>query len=147
MINCTGKAATETRPCPFLESTLLQNPKIQKNTPLSKTSTISQPAAAAATKPAAKDYDDLFDDDDDDAALMDEGLSDTKSPVKKTAIDQDDADDEDFLMPATGRIRNRGAILDDENSMGERRLAGLRVSEVLFAFCGHTHGNKWLFKE
>lgn len=78
-------------------------------------------AAAAATKPAAKDYDDLFDDDDDDAALMDEGLSDTKSPVKKPPVDQEDADDDDFLMPATGRIRNRGAILDDENSMGERR--------------------------
>lgn len=89
---------------------------------------MSQPVAAA-TKPAAKDYDDLFDDDD-DAALMDEGLSDTKSPVKKTAVDQDDADDEDFLMPATGRIRNR-AILDDENSMGERRLAG----SSFFFFC------------
>lgn len=88
---------------------------------------MSQPAAAA-TKPAAKDYDDLFDDDD-DAALMDEGQSDTTSPVKKTAVDRDDADDEDFLMPATGRIRNRGAILDDENSMGEGRLAGFKVSE------------------
>lgn len=81
-------------------------------------------AAAAATKPAAKDYDALFDDDDDDdAELMDEGLSDTKSPVKKAAVDQEE--DEDFLMPSTGRIRNRGAILDDENSMGERGLAGL----------------------
>lgn len=84
--------------------------------------------AAAATKPAAKDYDDLFDDDDD--ALMDEGLSETKSPVKKTAAaaDLDDLDDDDFLMPATGRVRNRGAILDDDNSMGEERLAGLEAS-------------------
>lgn len=93
---------------------------------------MSQPAAVA-TKPAAKDYDDLFDDDDDDGALMDEGLSDTRSPVKKTAAaaEQDDVDDEDFLIPSTGRIRNRGAILDDENSMGEKR--------VLFAIYAQTH--------
>lgn len=102
---------------------------------------MSQPAAAtAATKPATKDYNDLFDDDDDDAALMDEGLSDTKSPVKKTAVDHDDVDEDDFLMPATGRIRNRGAILDDENSMGERR------GSCFFTGCGQTHGNKRLFK-
>lgn len=49
---------------------------------------------------------------------MDEGLSDTNSPVKK-AVAGDDDDDDDFLMPATGRVRNRGAILDDENSLGE----------------------------
>uniref|UniRef100_A0A669ES71 WD repeat and HMG-box DNA-binding protein 1 n=1 Tax=Oreochromis niloticus TaxID=8128 RepID=A0A669ES71_ORENI len=64
------------------------------------------------TKPA-KDYDDLFDDDDD--RLMDEGLSDTKSPAKK-AVGWDD-DDDDFLVPATGRVKNRGAFLDDENSL------------------------------
>lgn len=46
---------------------------------------------------------------------MDEGLSDTNSPVKR-----DDEDDEDDVrLPATGRGRNRGAILDDENSLGE----------------------------
>lgn len=73
----------------------------------------------APTKPPAKEYDDLFDDDDD--ALMDEGLSDTKSPVKKAITGEDDVDDDDdFLMPATGRVRNRGVILDDENSQGER---------------------------
>lgn len=77
---------------------------------------MSQPAP---TKPQAKEYDDLFDDDDDDA-LMDEGLSDTKSPVKKAVTGEDDVDDDDFLMPATGRVRNRGAILDDENSLGEK---------------------------
>uniref|UniRef100_A0A3Q1EC10 WD repeat and HMG-box DNA-binding protein 1 n=1 Tax=Acanthochromis polyacanthus TaxID=80966 RepID=A0A3Q1EC10_9TELE len=68
-----------------------------------------------------KDYDDLFDDDDD--RLMDEGLSNTNSPVKKPAAADDD-DDDDFLMPATGRVRNRGAILDDENSLdtGSLRL-------------------------
>lgn len=77
--------------------------------------------APAAKKPA-RDYDDLFDDDDDDR-VMDEGLSDTNSPVKKavTGNDDDDDDDDDFLMPATGRVRNRGAMLDDENSLGERK--------------------------
>ncbi|KAM9860393.1 WD repeat and HMG-box DNA-binding protein 1 [Aulostomus maculatus] len=67
-------------------------------------------------KKATQDYDDLFDDDDD--RLMDEGLSDTNSPAKKpVAGNDDDDDDDDFLMPATGRVRNRGAILDDENSL------------------------------
>lgn len=66
---------------------------------------------------AAEDYDDLFDDDD-DGRLMDEGLSDgNNSPVKKPG---DDEDDDDCLMPATGRPRNRGAVLDDELSLGER---------------------------
>ncbi|KAK1891071.1 WD repeat and HMG-box DNA-binding protein 1 [Dissostichus eleginoides] len=68
---------------------------------------------ATVTKPA-KDYDALFDDDDDDR-VMDEGQSDTNSPVKKP-ITGDDDDDDDFLMPATGRVRSR-AILDDENSL------------------------------
>lgn len=67
-----------------------------------------------AAKNPAKDYDDLFDDDDD--RLMDEGLSDTKSPAKK-AVGWDD-DDDDFLVPATGRVKNRGVFLDDENSLG-----------------------------
>lgn len=74
--------------------------------------TFQQPAAKAPVK----DYDDLFDDDDDDR-VMDEGLSDTRSPVKKAAAGDDD--DDDFFMPATGRARNRGVILDDENSLGE----------------------------
>lgn len=72
----------------------------------------------AASKKSAKDYDDLFDDDDDDDdRVMDEGLSDTHSPVKKAAVGDEDGDD--FFMPATGRVRNRGVILDDENSLGE----------------------------
>lgn len=75
-------------------------------------------------QPAAKQtgeyYDDLFDDDDGDTA-MDEGLSDTRSPVKKAVVGDDD--DDDFFVPATGRVRNRGAILDDENSLGEPRKA------------------------
>uniref|UniRef100_A0A671VSC9 WD repeat and HMG-box DNA-binding protein 1 n=1 Tax=Sparus aurata TaxID=8175 RepID=A0A671VSC9_SPAAU len=81
------------------------------------TSTTTTEEAPAAKKPA-KDYDDLFDDDDDDR-VMDEGLSDTNSPVKKAVTGNDDDDDDDFLMPATGRVRNRGAILDDENSLGD----------------------------
>ncbi|KAM3876748.1 WD repeat and HMG-box DNA-binding protein 1 [Diretmus argenteus] len=77
-------------------------------------------AAAKTTKPqapaskAAKDYDDLFDDDDD--RLMDEGLSDANSPAKNAALGNDDDDDDD-LVPATGRVRNREAFLDDENSL------------------------------
>ncbi|XP_029284624.1 WD repeat and HMG-box DNA-binding protein 1 isoform X1 [Cottoperca gobio] len=80
------------------------------------TSTTTTTKQAAVKKPA-RDYDDLFDDDDDDR-LIDEGLSDTNSPVKKpVGRDDDDDDDDDFLMPATGRARNRGAILDDEHSL------------------------------
>ncbi|XP_028999751.1 WD repeat and HMG-box DNA-binding protein 1 isoform X2 [Betta splendens] len=71
-------------------------------------------SAKAPVKKPANDFDGLFDDDDD--RLMDEGLSDTNSPVKKP-VAADDEDDDDFLMPATGRVRNRGAILDDENSV------------------------------
>ncbi|KAM8894853.1 WD repeat and HMG-box DNA-binding protein 1 isoform 2-T2 [Spinachia spinachia] len=74
--------------------------------------------SAPSTKPAkkaAEDYDDLFDDDDD--RLMDEGLGDNNSPVKKPVAGDNDEDDDDCLMPATGRPRNRGAILDDELSL------------------------------
>ncbi|XP_074522917.1 WD repeat and HMG-box DNA-binding protein 1 isoform X1 [Halichoeres trimaculatus] len=80
-----------------------------------------EPTQQAAAKKAAKEYDDLFDDDDD--RLMDEGLSETNSPVKKPVTGDDDDDDDD-LMPSTGRVRNRGAILDDENSLdtGSLRL-------------------------
>lgn len=70
-----------------------------------------------ASKKAAQDYDDLFDEDDDEDRVMDEGLSDTRSPVKKAAVG--DEDDDDFFVPATGRVRNRGAFLDDDNSLGE----------------------------
>lgn len=105
---------------------------------ISKLSPDSQQAAA---KNPARDFDDLFDGDDD--RLMDEGLSDTNSPVKKAAAVEDD-DDDDFLVPATGRARNRGGILDDENSLGERRegLMGAKCwtqqvvnKEVSSAFC------------
>ncbi|XP_054468160.1 WD repeat and HMG-box DNA-binding protein 1 [Anoplopoma fimbria] len=81
----------------------------------SSTSTSTSTNKQATAKKPGKDYDALFDDDDDDR-VMDEGLSDTNSPVKKPVAGDDD-DDDDFLMPATGRVRNRGAILDDENSM------------------------------
>ncbi|XP_076594786.1 WD repeat and HMG-box DNA-binding protein 1 isoform X2 [Chaetodon auriga] len=92
-------------------------------------STSSTSSTKAPTKTAAKDYDDLFDDDDD--RLMDEGLSDTNSPVKKpaAAAAADDEDDDDFLMPATGRVRNREAILDDENS---RDTGSLRLGQDKF---------------
>ncbi|KAM9766045.1 WD repeat and HMG-box DNA-binding protein 1 isoform 2-T2 [Menidia menidia] len=66
-------------------------------------------------KKVTKDYDDLFDDDDDEGK-MDEGLS---SPVRKPVAreEEEEEEEEDFPMPSTGRVRNRGAILDDENSM------------------------------
>ncbi|KAM4630148.1 WD repeat and HMG-box DNA-binding protein 1 [Polymixia lowei] len=80
------------------------------------TSNSSTKTTKAPASKEAKEYDDLFDDDDD--RLMDEGLSDTHSPVKKPIVgDNDDDDDDDDLMPATGRVRNRGAFLDDENSL------------------------------
>uniref|UniRef100_A0A8C2E368 WD repeat and HMG-box DNA-binding protein 1 n=1 Tax=Cyprinus carpio TaxID=7962 RepID=A0A8C2E368_CYPCA len=61
------------------------------------------------------DYDDLFDEDDDRG--LDEGMSDSRSPVKKPIMEEDDDDDD--LMPATGRPRNRGSFLDDDdNSQG-----------------------------
>ncbi|XP_030580806.1 WD repeat and HMG-box DNA-binding protein 1 isoform X2 [Archocentrus centrarchus] len=78
------------------------------------TSTTDTVSTKVSAKKPTKDYDDLFDDDDD--RLMDEGLSDTNSPAKK-AVGGDDEDDDDFLMPATGRVKNRGAFLDDENSL------------------------------
>ncbi|XP_045889351.1 WD repeat and HMG-box DNA-binding protein 1 [Micropterus dolomieu] len=93
------------------------------STSITNTSTTKAPV-----KKPAKDYDDLFDDDDDDR-LMDEGLSDTNSPVKKPVAGDDDDDDDDFLMPATGRVRNRGAILDDENS---RDTGSLRLGQDRF---------------
>ncbi|KAK2919879.1 WD repeat and HMG-box DNA-binding protein 1 [Channa argus] len=78
-------------------------------------STSDTSATKAPANKSTKDYDDLFDDDDD--RLMDEGLSDTNSPVKKPVAGHEEDDDDDILMPATGRVRNRGAILDDENSL------------------------------
>ncbi|KAJ8341132.1 hypothetical protein SKAU_G00334230 [Synaphobranchus kaupii] len=61
----------------------------------------------------ADDYDDLFDGDED--GTLEENLSENRSPVKNPVAEDDDDDD---LMPATGRLRNRGAFLDDdENSL------------------------------
>uniref|UniRef100_H2MZK2 WD repeat and HMG-box DNA-binding protein 1 n=1 Tax=Oryzias latipes TaxID=8090 RepID=H2MZK2_ORYLA len=78
---------------------------------------------SAPTKKPAKDFNDLFDDDDDDQ-LMDEGLSDSHSPARKPATR--DEDDDDLVIPSTGRVKNRGAILDDENSLD---TASLRFGE------------------
>ncbi|KAI1895287.1 hypothetical protein AGOR_G00104740 [Albula goreensis] len=59
-----------------------------------------------------RSYDDLFDGDED--GLLEENMSETRSPAKNPVDD----DDDDDLMPATGRPRNRGAFLDDdENSL------------------------------
>ncbi|XP_077569756.1 WD repeat and HMG-box DNA-binding protein 1 [Stigmatopora nigra] len=68
-------------------------------------------------------YEALFDDDDDDQVL-DEGWDYDKSPPKKAVIgnNKDEEDDDDFIIPATGRVRNRGAILDDENSLDSGSL-------------------------
>ncbi|CAL8351541.1 unnamed protein product [Merluccius merluccius] len=64
----------------------------------------------------ANDYDDLFDEDDD--RVMDEGLSESHSPAKHPVVGgDDDDDDDDDLMPTTGRAKNRGSFLDDENSL------------------------------
>ncbi|XP_056135096.1 WD repeat and HMG-box DNA-binding protein 1 [Lampris incognitus] len=79
---------------------------------LSTSSTISSKTTKAPVAKEAKAYDDLFDEEDD--RVMDEGQSDANSPVKNPAVGDDDDDDD--LMPATGRIRNRGTFLDDDNS-------------------------------
>uniref|UniRef100_A0A3P9KCK3 WD repeat and HMG-box DNA-binding protein 1 n=1 Tax=Oryzias latipes TaxID=8090 RepID=A0A3P9KCK3_ORYLA len=79
----------------------------------------------------AKDFNDLFDDDDDDDQLMDEGLSDSHSPARKPATR--DEDDDDLVIPSTGRVKNRGAILDDENSLdkpGDEEDAGRALGPV-----------------
>ncbi|XP_051502537.1 WD repeat and HMG-box DNA-binding protein 1 [Myxocyprinus asiaticus] len=76
----------------------------------SSSSSTTQSTKAPAGK-ETNDYDDLFDEDDD--RVLDEGMSDSRSPVKKAVMDDDDDDDE--LMPATGRPRNRGAFLDDDS--------------------------------
>ncbi|XP_016105614.1 WD repeat and HMG-box DNA-binding protein 1 isoform X2 [Sinocyclocheilus grahami] len=77
---------------------------------LSSSSTVQSTKAAAAKE--TNDYDDLFDEDDD--RMLDEGMSDSRSPVKKPIMEDDDDDDD--LMPATGRPRNRGSFLDDDDN-------------------------------
>ncbi|XP_037104010.1 WD repeat and HMG-box DNA-binding protein 1 isoform X2 [Syngnathus acus] len=81
-------------------------------------------SSKATGEKGEKGYEDLFDEDDD--RVMDEGLSDANSPAKKTfsAVNEDEEDDDDdFVIPATGRVKNRGgAILDDENSLDSGSL-------------------------
>ncbi|XP_067223674.1 WD repeat and HMG-box DNA-binding protein 1 [Chanodichthys erythropterus] len=89
----------------------------------SSSSAIQNTKATAAKE--TNDYDDLFDEDDD--RMLDEGMSDSRSPVKKPIMDDDDDDDDD-LMPATGRPRNRGSFLDDDDNSqdpGSVKLDGL----------------------
>ncbi|XP_030644829.1 WD repeat and HMG-box DNA-binding protein 1 [Chanos chanos] len=80
----------------------------------SSSSGVTAKADKAAVSKEAKDYDDLFDEADD--LPLDEGLSDTRSPAKNPVVADEEEDDD--LMPLTGRPRNRGAFLDDdENSL------------------------------
>uniref|UniRef100_A0A8C1W5P9 WD repeat and HMG-box DNA-binding protein 1 n=1 Tax=Cyprinus carpio TaxID=7962 RepID=A0A8C1W5P9_CYPCA len=73
----------------------------------------SSPSSSSTIQTKEKnDYDDLFDEDDD--RMLDEGMSDSRSPVKKPVMEEDDDDDD--LMPATGRPRNRGSFLDDDDN-------------------------------
>ncbi|XP_043118097.1 WD repeat and HMG-box DNA-binding protein 1 isoform X2 [Puntigrus tetrazona] len=79
----------------------------------SPSSSSTVPSAKATAAKEKSDYDDLFDEDDD--RMLDEGMSDSRSPVKKPVMEDDDDDDDD-LMPATGRPRNRGSFLDDDDN-------------------------------
>uniref|UniRef100_A0A8C1GGW7 WD repeat and HMG-box DNA-binding protein 1 n=1 Tax=Cyprinus carpio TaxID=7962 RepID=A0A8C1GGW7_CYPCA len=81
---------------------------VSSSSPSSSSTVQSTKATAAKEK---NDYDDLFDEDDD--RMLDEGMSDSRSPVKKPVMEEDDDDD---LMPATGRPRNRGSFLDDDDN-------------------------------
>uniref|UniRef100_A0A673G1L4 WD repeat and HMG-box DNA-binding protein 1 n=1 Tax=Sinocyclocheilus rhinocerous TaxID=307959 RepID=A0A673G1L4_9TELE len=82
---------------------------VSSSSPSSSSTVQSTKATAAKEK---NDYDDLFDEDDD--RMLDEGMSDSRSPVKKPVMEEDDDDDD--LMPATGRPRNRGSFLDDDDN-------------------------------
>uniref|UniRef100_A0A3B4CAY9 WD repeat and HMG-box DNA-binding protein 1 n=1 Tax=Pygocentrus nattereri TaxID=42514 RepID=A0A3B4CAY9_PYGNA len=77
-------------------------------------------ASSSSSSSTPKDYDDLFDEEDADG-LLDQCVSDSGSPVKNAV--EDDDDDDDDLMPATGKPRNRGSFLDDDdNSQGASHL-------------------------
>ncbi|XP_016125387.1 WD repeat and HMG-box DNA-binding protein 1-like [Sinocyclocheilus grahami] len=82
---------------------------VSSSSPPSSSTVQSTKATAAKEK---NDYDDLFDEDDD--RMLDEGMSDSRSPVKKPIMEEDDDDDD--LMPATGKPRNRGSFLDDDDN-------------------------------
>ncbi|XP_026855638.2 WD repeat and HMG-box DNA-binding protein 1 [Electrophorus electricus] len=76
----------------------------------SSASSSSKSAKTAASK-ESKDYDDLFDEDDGGVHVLDECVSDSRSPAKSAVME-----DDDDLMPATSRPRNRGAFLDDDEN-------------------------------
>ncbi|XP_029453292.1 WD repeat and HMG-box DNA-binding protein 1 [Rhinatrema bivittatum] len=60
---------------------------------------------------AAKDYDGLFDDDDDENDFL------NREPVEFQEERPHEDDDDDDLMPISGRLKHRGSILDDDNSL------------------------------
>ncbi|KAL8168703.1 UNVERIFIED_CONTAM: WD repeat and HMG-box DNA binding-domain containing protein 1 [Gekko kuhli] len=77
-----------------------------------------------ASAPSSKDYDDLFDEDDDEDFLNRDFTEPPSSP--KAVANYEDEDDD--LTVASGRPRNRGAIIeDDENSID---LGLLRASSA-----------------
>ncbi|XP_061671824.1 WD repeat and HMG-box DNA-binding protein 1 isoform X2 [Syngnathoides biaculeatus] len=66
---------------------------------------------------AERCYEDLFEDVDD--PVTDEGWDDDNSPTKKaiSGVNENEYEDDSFVKPANGWAKNRGAILDDENSL------------------------------
>ncbi|XP_060117825.1 WD repeat and HMG-box DNA-binding protein 1 [Heteronotia binoei] len=73
-----------------------------------------KPSNAKVSDPASKDYDDLFDGDDSEDFLNRDFVEPQSSPKAETNYD----DEEDDLTVTSGRPRNRGAIIeDDENSI------------------------------
>lgn len=80
----------------------------------------TQPDRSKSSESAAvRDYDDLFDEDED--GLMDEG----ESPVKRPRPEDEEP------IPSTGRVRNRAAFLDDDNSLdtGSLKLGAEKFPE------------------
>lgn len=78
---------------------------------ISSTTDSSSTMVSSRDKSAVKEYDDLFDEDDDSLGKPCTGAT-------------GEEDDEDFTIPLTGRVKNRGAFLDDDNSLdtGSLRL-------------------------
>lgn len=72
-------------------------------------------------------YDDLFDED--DGGLLDECRS----------VSAGDEDEDDDLVPATRKPRNRGNVLDDdENSRGATPPSDAIRQMIIFIFCNYN---------